>query len=46
MGLSMPDVVGGLRLSLSLDTTDADIDQTIAVLPRVIEQLRPIAAAG
>jgi len=46
MGLSMPDVVGGLRLSLSLDTTDADIDQTIAILPRVVEQLRPIAAAG
>jgi cysteine desulfurase len=46
MGLSMPDVVGGLRLSLSLDTTDADVDGVIAVLPRVIEQLRPIAAAG
>jgi cysteine desulfurase len=46
MGLSMPDVVGGLRLSLSLDTTDAEIDQTIATLPRVIDQLRPIAAAG
>jgi cysteine desulfurase len=46
MGLSMPDVVGGLRLSLSLDTTDAEIDQTINILPRVIDQLRPIAAAG
>jgi cysteine desulfurase len=46
MGLSMPDVVGGLRLSLSLDTTDADVDQAIAVLPRVVDQLRPIAAAG
>ncbi len=46
MGLSMPDVVGGLRLSLSLDTTDAEVDQVIAILPRVIQQLRPIAAAG
>ncbi|HEU0075044.1 MAG TPA: cysteine desulfurase family protein [Dehalococcoidia bacterium] len=46
MGLSMPDVVGGLRLSLSLETTDAEVDQVIAVLPRVIDQLRPIAAAG
>jgi cysteine desulfurase len=46
MGLSMPDVVGGLRLSLSLDTTNADVDETIAILPRVVEQLRPLAAAG
>jgi cysteine desulfurase len=46
MGLGMPDVVGGLRLSLSLGTTDDEIDQVIAVLPRVVEQLRPIAAAG
>ena len=46
MGLGMPDVVGGLRLSLSLDTTDAEVDQVIAVLPHVIQQLRPIAAAG
>lgn len=46
MGLSMPDVVGGLRLSLSIETTDTEVDQVIAVLPRVIEQLRPIAAAG
>ncbi len=46
MGLSMPDVVGGLRLSLSLDTTDAEVDHVIGVMPRVIDQLRPIAAAG
>ena len=46
MGLGMPDVVGGLRLSLSLETTDEEVDHVIAILPRVIQQLRPIAAAG
>jgi cysteine desulfurase len=46
MGLSMPDVVGGLRLSLSIETTDAEVDQAIAIIPRVVAQLRPIAAAG
>jgi cysteine desulfurase len=45
MGLSMPDVVGGLRLSLSLDTTEAEVDEVLSVLPRVVRQLRPIAAA-
>jgi cysteine desulfurase len=45
MGLSMPDVVGGLRLSLSLETTDAEVSEVIDVLPRVISQLRPVAAA-
>jgi len=46
MGLGMPEVVGGLRLSLSLDTTEAEVDEVIAVLPRVVGQLRPVAAAG
>jgi cysteine desulfurase len=46
MGLAMPDVVGGLRLSLSLETTEAEVDQAIAVIPGVVEALRPIAAAG
>ncbi len=46
MGLGMADVVGGLRLSLSLETTDEEVDHVIDTLPRVIQQLRPIAAAG
>jgi cysteine desulfurase len=45
MGLNMPDVVGGLRLSLSLDTTDAQVEEVINALPRVVSQLRPIVAA-
>jgi cysteine desulfurase len=46
MGLSMPEAVGGLRLTLSAETTDADADAVLAVLPRVVDQLRPLAAAG
>jgi cysteine desulfurase len=46
MGLPMPDAVGALRLSLSLDTTDADAAALLSTLPRVVDQLRPLAAAG
>jgi len=46
MGLSMPEAVGGLRLTLSGETTDADADAVLDVLPRVVNQLRPLAAAG
>jgi cysteine desulfurase len=46
MGLSMPEAVGGLRLTLSGETTDADADALLAALPRVVDQLRPLAAAG
>jgi cysteine desulfurase len=45
MGLSMPEAVGGLRLTLSGETTDADADAVLDVLPRVVNQLRPLAAA-
>jgi cysteine sulfinate desulfinase/cysteine desulfurase-like protein len=44
MGLSMPEAVGGLRLTLSAETTDADADAVIAALPRVVDQLRPLTA--
>jgi cysteine desulfurase len=44
MGLSMPDAVGGLRLTLSSATTDADIDGLLAVLPEAVQSLRPVAA--
>ena len=46
MGLSMPEAVGGLRLSLAAETTAADIDRVLAVLPGLVQQLRPVAAAG
>jgi cysteine sulfinate desulfinase/cysteine desulfurase-like protein len=45
MGLSMPEAVGGLRLTLGADTTDADADAVLEVLPRVVNHLRPLAAA-
>ena len=46
MGLSMPEAVGGLRLTLSLETTDADAEAVLSTLPGVVDQLRPLAAAG
>jgi cysteine desulfurase len=46
MGLSMPDAVGGLRLTLSSTTTEADIDTVVQRLPGAVESLRPLAAAG
>ncbi|HWO72011.1 MAG TPA: cysteine desulfurase family protein [Dehalococcoidia bacterium] len=45
MGLSMPDAVGGLRLTLGSETSDADIDAAIEIIPRVVAKLRPVAAA-
>jgi cysteine desulfurase len=45
MGLSMPDAVGGLRLTLSGETTDCDIDEVLRVLPGAVRDLRPLAAA-
>ncbi len=46
MGLSMPEVVGGLRLTLSGETTAADIDAVASILPRVVASLRPLAATS
>jgi cysteine sulfinate desulfinase/cysteine desulfurase-like protein len=45
MGLSMPEAVGGLRLSLSADTTQADLDAVVAALPGAVDALRPAATA-
>ena len=46
MGLSMPDAVGGLRLTLSAQTTEAEIDAVVQRLPGAVGHLRPLAAAG
>jgi cysteine desulfurase len=40
MGLSMPDAVGGLRLTLSADTTEAELDEVIQALPPIVTKLR------
>jgi len=40
MGLSMPEAVGGLRLSLCAENTDADLDALLAVLPDAVRKLR------
>ncbi len=45
MGLSMPEAVGGLRLSLSTETTEDEVDALLRVLPDAVRSLRPLAAA-
>jgi cysteine desulfurase len=40
MGLSMPDAVGGLRLTLSADTTEAELDEVVRALPPIVTKLR------
>jgi cysteine desulfurase len=46
MGLSMTDAVGGLRLTLSPATTQAEIAAAVARLPTAVDSLRPAVAAG
>ena len=46
MGLSMTDAVGGLRLTLSSATTEAEIDAVAQRLPGAVESRRPLATAG
>ena len=46
MGLSMPEAVSGLRLTLSAANTEAEIDEVLDVVPTVIEKLRFAAAAA
>ncbi len=45
LGLSMPDAVGGLRLTLSAANTPAEVERLIEVLPGAVESLRPLALA-
>jgi cysteine desulfurase len=45
MGLSMPEAVGGLRLTLSAATTDAELDELLRVLPGAIASVRPPVAS-
>jgi cysteine desulfurase len=45
MGLSMPEAVGGLRLSLSAASTEAEVERVLAALPGAVKGLRaPVGA--
>lgn len=49
MGVDRRRAMGSLRLSLGRDTTDADIDRALEVIPAAVSQLRgarPVAATG
>jgi cysteine desulfurase len=45
MGLSMPEAVGGLRLTLSATTTEAEIEAVVQRLPVAVDNVRPLATA-
>ena len=46
MGLSEPDARGALRFTLGHDTTEAEVDALLAVLPGVVEQARAAGLAA
>jgi cysteine desulfurase len=48
MGLSMPDAVGALRLTIGPSNTAADVQHVLAVLPDIVASLRTprVARAG
>lgn len=46
MGLSVDQARSSVRFSVSTFTTEAEIDQALAVVPRVIERLRKISAVA
>jgi cysteine desulfurase len=46
MGLTMPEAVGGLRLTLSPATTVEEIETVLRALPQAVSALRPLAAVG
>lgn len=43
MGLSREEARGSVRFSLGADSTEADVDAALTVVPRVIERLRKIS---
>jgi cysteine desulfurase len=46
MGLTMPEAVGGLRMTLSSETTEADIEHVVSILPSIVAGLRQDAAVA
>ena len=45
MGLSMPEAVGGLRITLSGESTDSEADELLRVLPETVAGLRAASTA-
>jgi cysteine desulfurase len=45
MGLTMSEAVGGLRLTVSPENTEAELDALLDVLPGAVQSLRSLAAA-
>lgn len=45
MGIARDHALGAIRLSLGHDTTAADIDAVVALLPRLVEKSRKLAQA-
>jgi cysteine desulfurase len=45
MGLGAVRAQSSLRFSLGAGTTDQDVDQVLAVLPRLVEKLRSLTQA-
>ena len=44
IGLDRRTAQGSLRITVGRDTTDADVDRLLEVLPRVVERLRSVSA--
>jgi len=40
MGLPMPNAIGGLRMTLAADNTEAEADELVRVLPGLVSKLR------
>jgi cysteine desulfurase len=43
MGLKPEQALGGLRFSLSRYNTEAEIDEVLNILPRLVERIRAAA---
>jgi cysteine desulfurase len=46
MGMSPELAVGSVRISMGRETTEADIDDVLQVLPEVLDQLGTFPAAA
>jgi cysteine desulfurase len=44
MGYSETDAVGGIRLTLGRETTEADIDWTASAIEQILDRLMPKVA--
>ncbi len=46
MGLPVELAVGAVRFTLGRETTDADVDYALQILPHIVEHLRTVSRAG